>query len=245
MALDPKADQTAPIVIEGAMPSPEVRAQLAREGRPVLLAFSRGKDSLAAWLALRDAGVEVRPFHLYLIPGLEFVDESLAVYERFFDTPIPQLPHPSLYRWLNVLMFQPPERIRTLEAAQLPEPEYTEISRLLCEQVFGLDPDQTWTADGVRAADSPNRRTAMKARGPWRESVRKVSPVWDWRIRHVREALARHSCPLPPEYEWFGRSFDGLDLRFLDPIKKHRPRDYERILEWFPLADLELFRARL
>lgn len=81
--------------------------------------------------------------------------------------------------------------------------------------------------------------------GPWRESVRKVSPVWDWRIRHVRQALAQHNCPLPPEYEWFGRSFDGLDLRFLDPIRRHRPRDYERILEWFPLADLELFRARL
>lgn len=113
MALDPKADQTAPIVINGAMPSTEVRTQLAREGRPVRLAFSPGKDSLAAWLALRDAGVEVAPFHLYLVPDLEFVDESLAAYERFFDTRIPRLPHPSLYRWLNVLMSQPPGRRAT------------------------------------------------------------------------------------------------------------------------------------
>jgi hypothetical protein len=245
MARDPKADQTAPIVIDGAMPSAEVRAELAQRGAPVLLAFSRGKDSLAAWLALRDAGVDVRPFHLYLVPGLEFVEESLAECERFFGREIVQLPHPSLYRWLNTLMFQPPERIRVLEAAQLPEPDYTDISRLLCERVFDLDPARTYTADGVRAADSPNRRTAMKGRGPWRESVRKVSPVWDWRIRHVRDALAQHRCPLPVEYEWFGRSFDGLDRRFLAPIKKHRPRDYARILDWFPLADLELFRAQL
>jgi len=105
--LDPTADQTAPIIIDGAQPSVDVRAELARQGRPVLLALSRGKDSLAAWLALRDSGVEVRPFHLYLVSGLEFVDESLAEYERFFRTPIPQLPHPSLYRWLNALMFQP------------------------------------------------------------------------------------------------------------------------------------------
>lgn len=39
-------------------------------------------------------------FHLYLIPGLEFVDESLAAYERFFDTPIPAAaaPEPDLDR---------------------------------------------------------------------------------------------------------------------------------------------------
>lgn len=42
----------------------------------MLLAFSRGKDSIAAWRALRDAGVEVKPFHLYLVPGLAFADES-------------------------------------------------------------------------------------------------------------------------------------------------------------------------
>jgi hypothetical protein len=40
----------------------------------------------------------------------------------------------------------------------------------------------------------------------------------------------------------FGRSFDGLDLRFLVPLKKHRPKDYAKVLEWFPLADLEVFR---
>ena len=28
----------------------------------------------------------------------------------------------------------------------------------------------------------------------------------------------------------------------LIPIKQHFPRDYQKILEWFPLADLELFR---
>jgi hypothetical protein len=44
-----------------------------------------------------------------------------------------------------------------------------------------------------------------------------------------------------PEYEWFGRSFDGIDWRFLAPIKQHAPDDYARILDWFPLADLEVF----
>ncbi|MGW5741568.1 hypothetical protein [Amycolatopsis sp. NPDC003861] len=245
MPLDPTADQTAPVVIDGVVPSVDIRAEFARRGRPVLLAFSRGKDSLAAWLALRDAGVEVRPFHLYLVPGLEFVDESLADYEKFFGVTIPQLPHPSLFRWLNNLTFQVPERRLIIEAAQLPEPDYVEISRALCTEYYDLDPAVTFTADGIRAADSPNRRTAIKGHGPVREHVMKVSPVWDWRVRHVRAALADNRCPLPIDYEWFNRSFDGLDFRFLDPIRRNAPADYARILDWFPLADLEMFRAEL
>jgi hypothetical protein len=55
----------------------------------------------------------------------------------------------------------------------------------------------------VRAADSPNRRSATKQRGPWREQIHKVSPVWDWRIRHVRDALSRHHCRCRRTTKWF------------------------------------------
>lgn len=108
-----------PITIDGLPSSEQIRADLADEGNPVLLGFSRGKDSLAAWLALREAGVRVVPYHLYLVPGLTFVADSLAFYEDFFDTKIINLLHPSLYRWLNSFLFQPPERCGIIEAAQL------------------------------------------------------------------------------------------------------------------------------
>jgi len=49
--------------------------------------------------------------------------------------------------------------------------------------------------------------------------------------------------PLPVDYEWFGRSFDGLDFRFLEPMSRFAPADYERVLDWFPLADVQMFRA--
>ena len=50
------------------------------------------------------------------------------------------------------------------------------------------------------------------------------------------DAIRGAGIELPPEYAWFGRSFDGLDRRFLGPIQQHAARDYARILEWFPLA---------
>jgi tRNA(Ile)-lysidine synthase TilS/MesJ len=52
-----------------------------RYGDKTLLAFSRGKDSIAVALALRDK-IEVVPFHYDDLPGLEFVEESLAYYEK-------------------------------------------------------------------------------------------------------------------------------------------------------------------
>jgi hypothetical protein len=47
-----------------------------RYGDKTLLAFSRGKDSIATALALRDK-IEVIPFHYDDLPGLEFIEESL------------------------------------------------------------------------------------------------------------------------------------------------------------------------
>ncbi|SDC25468.1 adenine nucleotide alpha hydrolase family protein [Actinokineospora iranica] len=231
-----------PITIDGITPSQQIREQLAAEGKPVLLGFSRGKDSLAAWLAMREAGITVVPYHLYLVPGMRFVDEGLKFYEDFFDTRIVNLPHPTLYRWLNNFVFQPPHRCAIIEAAQLPVPNYEDMAQLVRED---FDLPQAWNADGVRAADSPHRRMAMVTHGPSREHLRRVSIVWDWRIADVRAALARHRCPLPPDYQWFGRSFDGLDYRFIKPLMDHAPDDYARLLEWFPLADLEMFRRDL
>lgn len=233
------------IELPGQPPSVDVLADLAAAGRPVLLSFSRGKDSVATWLALREAGVEVVPFHMYSVPGLAFVDDSVAMFEDYFGCRIIQIPHPRVYRWLSNFVFQVPERIATIRAAELPEPSYAVLEQLVLEQV-GL-PADTWVADGTRAADSPNRRIGFTRFGPWRDhgDRHKVFPVWDWRSWHVKAALHRHKAPLPVDYEWFGRSFDGIDFRYLEPLSRHAPDDYARILAWFPLAELELFRARL
>jgi hypothetical protein len=222
-------------------PSTEVRAKLASSGAPVLLAFSRGKDSVAAWLALRDAGVSVIPYHLYLVPRLRFVDEDLARWEDHFGQHIINLPHPGLFRWINNMVFQAPERLATIEAANMPNLTYARLAGLLRERYASVG---TWVCDGVRAADSPVRRVSLQNHGVAKPSSRKASVVWDWRKQHVMDRIEADGLSLGPEYEWFGRSFDGLDARFLGPLREHAPDDYARILDWFPLADLDLTERR-
>ena len=77
-------------------------------GGTALLAFSRGKDAIATWLQLRRYFEDIRPIWFYLVPGLEFEDESIDYFERKFQTPIRKLPHPSVNRLLNNLVYQPP-----------------------------------------------------------------------------------------------------------------------------------------
>lgn len=216
-----------------------IEAVRARQSK-TLLAFSTGKDAVAAMLAIREHFEEVIPYYLYLVPGLEFVEESIAYYEKFFGVNIIQLPHPSLHRWLNNYIFQPPERCAVIEQAQLLNFDYPDIQRILVEQL-SLQKN-ILVADGVRAADSPMRRIAIGTHGTISYKQFRYHPIWDWKTADLVECFRRHNVKLTEDYKMFGRSFDGLDLRFLLPLKKHRPRDYQKILEWFPLADLEVFR---
>lgn len=232
------------IELEGVPSSAEVRADLAAQGRPVLLAFSRGKDSLAVWVSLVEAGVEVIPCHLYSVPHLGFIDSSIRDFEAHFGTRIRQYPHPWIYRALTGYYYQPPERCGTIDAAQLATYDFPDLWAAVREDL-GL-PEDTWVCDGTRACDSPMRRIACKTHGPWRpKSGYKCLPVWDWQVADVRSALTAAGVDLPVDYDWFGRSFDGIDPRFLGPLRDHAPEDYERVLEWFPLADLVFLREQM
>jgi hypothetical protein len=228
-----------PTIIKGQPTSKEVIARLASEGKPVLLAFSCGKDSIATWIALEDGGVEVVPCYLWIVPHLAFVDEELAYFEQVFGRKIHTYPHASFYRLVNNAVAQAPERLRVIEAAQLPTPTHAQIWGLIREDL-GLE--NAWCADGVRAADSIVRRASFVKHGVIKQTSKKVSPIADWLKGEVMGAIERRSVELPVDYELFGRSFDGIDNRFISPMKKHLPEDYARLCEWFPMIEADIKR---
>jgi hypothetical protein len=206
----------------------------------VVVSFSLGKDSIGAWCQLRRFFRTVKPFYMYLVPNLRFVEESLAYFEDLFQTPIIRMPHPSLYRMLKNLVLQAPERCHILEAADLPTLSYDGCAR---EVIAALGwPRSTFVAHGTRCADSLMRRASVKKWGCLNPSRLTFMPVWDWNADRLAQCLRDERIRLPVDYEMFGRSFDGIDERFLRPIHDRFPDDYAKILEWFPLAALELKR---
>lgn len=207
----------------------------------ILLSFSCGKDSIAAWLQLRDH-FRIIPFYMYLVPDLAFVDDSLLYYEDFFEEHIIRVPHPSLYRWINNHTFQSFEHLPIIYAAKLPDFTYDNLSEWIGKEHDLLD---IWTASGVRAADSPNRRSSINKNSPITWSRQYFYPIWDMKIAELEALLERHRILLPIDYKLFGRSFDGIDHRFIHIIKKKLPDDYQKILNWFPMIELELMRYEL
>ena len=94
-----------------------------------MLAFSTGKDSVVAWLEMRKYFNKITPIYLYSVPDLEFVERGLRYFEDFFKTRIVRLPHPSVYRQLNNLVFQAPENCTIIESAGLPDFGVTPLKR--------------------------------------------------------------------------------------------------------------------
>lgn len=205
-----------------------------------LLSFSGGKDAWGTWLAIRDH-FEVIPFFYYIVPGLEFVDEYLARCEKHMGCPIRQYPHPMLYTMLRTCTAQTPDRCWAIEHMGLAEFDKDDLHRFV-EADTGLPHFSCYTALGLRAADSIQRGTYFKRRGPVNDERKVFSPIWDWNKARLLEALKKEGIALSPEYAWFGRSFDGPVLLYSWGLKKYAPRDYARLLEWFPMLESEVWR---
>jgi 3'-phosphoadenosine 5'-phosphosulfate sulfotransferase (PAPS reductase)/FAD synthetase len=221
--------------------SAALRDFVFERGSRVLLSFSCGKDAIASWVALRDRGFEILPFYFYVVPGLDFVEESLRYYENRFGVRIHRFPSPSLYRQLRNLVFQPPETCAAIESSNLPSGKARDFN-IEHDIRRSLATSDTFVATGVRAADSPARYAALKHHGVLNWKTRKFFPVYDWKMDDVVRSITDNGLRLPVDYQLFNRTLDGIDYRFLKPIRDRFPRDYARILEWFPLAELDLFR---
>lgn len=209
----------------------------------VVLSFSGGKDSLACWLVLRPYFPRIIPVYHYWVPGLRFVEEALTYYEDVLGAHIHRLPHPIFYQLLANSYFQPAHRVPICEYYDLPEMSFRDWTDILADEYGALE--TYWTAVGTRAHDSATRRMAMRRHGTVREAERKFFPVADLKKDELIALFRRHGVRLPRDYAIWGRSFDGIDYYFLRGVRDHYPEDYRRILEWFPLAELEFARKEI
>ncbi|SHG90654.1 hypothetical protein [Bradyrhizobium erythrophlei] len=214
-----------------------------RYGDKTLIAFSRGKDSIAAALALRDK-IEMIPFHYDDVPGLELIDESIAYYEKnLFGRRILRMPNPAFYKHLREGMFQPIRRSQTLAASSIPHLNHADVVQMVKDQE-GIEGD-ILSATGVRALDNAIRFLSIRKHGPIRSGAGNWAPIWDWSKQRLMDEIEKSGISLPPDYTFLPRSLDGFSYLYLIPLRKHYPRDYERILEWFPIAEAELLRYEI
>ena len=207
-----------------------------------IISFSRGKDSIAAWLQMRKFFKRIIPVYLYGIPGLSFVEDSLKYYEDFFGTRIYRFCHRSTWRMLDELLFQPPQNVRVIWDVGTQDYDFFDIFEAVKDGARIVT--DTYTGVGVRSADSPQRRMSIVTHGPINTTKLTFYPIYDWNKKRIVEEMLEAKVKLPIDYKLFGRTRDGFDYRFMEPLRRYFPEDFQKCLDYFPLADLEIFRQR-
>lgn len=219
----------------------QVVRDLQAGDKRVILSFS-GKDSLAAWLYLREHDFEVIPYWCYMVPHLSFDDEMLAYYEDYFKTPIYRFLHPAAYNLLSGICWQPPDTVASILGMGIPRNlTYTTLESMIIGS-RKLRPD-TFTAVGIRASDNLMRNRLVHQMGPLGLKKRRYWwAVWDFHIADIMAIIHKHGAKLSKAYQIWGATGDILDYPILKVLKENAPADFAKVAQMYPLIEAELFR---
>jgi 3'-phosphoadenosine 5'-phosphosulfate sulfotransferase (PAPS reductase)/FAD synthetase len=219
----------------------EKTLQFLKSQKFVTIGLSMGKDSLACAVLLKKLNIDFLPFYFYHIPELEFVNEQIKFYENYFDKKIIQMPHPMLYDNLRHQDFMPKNMADDVSSYHLPKMEFETLMKYYMIEM-GINTDY-YDVVGMRASESFNRRKFFEKLGKgYSEKKKKIYPIYNWNKKQVLDFLKENQCPLSNDYPIWNRSFDGLKYQFLFGVKENYPQDFEKIKEYFPLIEADLYR---
>jgi hypothetical protein len=209
------------------------------------LGFSTGKDSVMGLDMLLKAGIKVLPIYCYIVPELEFVENNIKLYEDHFGVKVVRMPHPILYDYIRHQDWQPLHialdfagsiKLKKL-TFDLINKRYLTANNL--QEVYQYD------ANCMKMADSINRRLLLRSL-PDIDEERKIMYIAKYLTdKQIFEHFKTNRIPLTEDYKIFGRSWDGLSYHFLTGVKKHYPRDYEKIRSYFELIEAEILRYKI
>lgn len=238
-----------PLVLpEGTEASRRLCEEVSQQsGGCCLLAFSRGKDAIAAWLFLKRFFSRIIPFHQTIVPGLSFVDRSLDYYEEVFETPIVRLIDPNTLKYIADSLYQTPERRPLIVGSGL-FGDYNRVdTAMILRREYGL-PLDCGHAEGISIFDNAFRHAMYTAQWkrtgkPGRTANNRFFPCYDWPTSMIIEAIERAKIKLPDDYLMANRTVWNLvDGKHLVRMKELYPQDYEQIKRYFPLIEAKIKR---
>lgn len=198
----------------------------------VLVGFSGGKDSICCLDLCTRYFKTVKPFFMYICPGLEFQEKTLRWYEEKYQTEIIRIPHFEMSNFLRYGSFRDPD------------PSVQIVSVKETYDYLRAETGIHWIAAGERVADSIVRRAMIKNSGTVDYKRGRFYPIANWTKKDVLAYIRLRKLKLPSDSKRLGFSFRSLSGSELSVIKDMYPRDYEKILEMYPFAGAGVERFR-
>jgi hypothetical protein len=204
----------------------------------VVLHYSTGKDSIAAWIALRDAGFEVVPVYKEIIPDMSFMDSVIAAHEKYFGVEVLKVPYNTLFNNLHNIYGGFDEECNIMnKAAKSNIGSMDKMKKEFNDHILNYT-GCSISIIGVKSSDSLHRRTNFAMSGPYNANQRMYSLCWRLAKNAPLKMIMDAKCPLPRYYLWLGRSPSMLFASEYYFIKKYYPQDWEKILKFLPDADV-------
>jgi hypothetical protein len=206
----------------------------------ISIGFSTGKDSLVGYDIMQKSGINIIPVYFYIVPKIKFIEANLKMYEDYYQVHIIRLPHPMLTDYINYTIFQPLHKAIDMSQYYSKNLGFKGYLDWYFEKE-GIDCH--WDANCMKMADSINRRLLMRGK-PDIDEEKKIIYIAKYLTDHdCWEYIHDNKIPITKDYEIFGRSADDLmNYQYLIGIKKFYPKDYQTIIEYFPLAEMEILR---
>jgi len=166
---------------------------------------------------------------MYLIPGMECVEEALEVGRKRWGMQIRQYPHWVLSKLLNSGVYRLTHDLDTrLFDKQFPDLKLKDIYALA-----RADSGIQLLMTGAKKADSIWRRKML---GNWGSQEDVLYPLIEWSKVDVLAFMKANDLPEPSSSE---KNATGIDLTPASLLWLHdqHPRDFARLCEVFPLAE--------
>lgn len=200
-----------------------------------LVSYSAGADSTACMDLCARAGVQPVPYFWYMVPGLEMLEPWFSAAEKRWGRKVLQFPGPSFARDMAYGRFRP--NLPKKYLAKMPDA--VSVSSILeaARKRSGCE----WVLLGHRMNDSFVRRGMLKPIKGVDTKHHKAYPVWNWKREHVFAYLRERRLPIHPMSQARNKwGFNSINSDNVAWIKEHYPRDYERILKFFPYVSVLL-----
>lgn len=234
-------------LFDGTEDSRDLVLRIKEENRKVLLCFSRGKDSLCAWLYLRHLGItDIVPFTMITIPGLSFVNKSIVYYEKLFGVKIKQFMNGETFLNLKSMFYQPIEDEELINSHGLWEFYCIALSQLISKEME-LKESEWILARGISMYDTLNRiKWVYDLRGNRKSppfAVEEIFPCWDWKQTQIREFIKKKGVSLSLDYLLDKTDMTDVPLLCtLSNMKTKFPEDFERVKLYYPFIEARLAR---
>lgn len=235
-----------PFEPEGTKQSRLLCEEISRRSDGIcILAFSRGKDSIPAWVWLRRFFHTIHVYHLAAAPNLGYVERSLQTYEKIFDTKILRFIDGEVIENIQAKSFQFLQNYPLIDSFNLPKGyyHYAEVADVVRKK---FNCPQAWHAMAMLGCDNIFRRLNLLKKdsegnltytGAIHEGRQTFYPTFDWKLDQNLEVIEKNGFKLPDDYKMAERTVNSIPSpQNIDRLYKDFPEDFEKIQSLFPLV---------